>query len=127
MPRYLHEVAAAMNAYEWTKHGPVQGSEDAPSYCAIGALLRHAGVPHGCIMQAAMASLDGEYDSLLKAKYGISDAGTVLRIILTNGEARSRADATWRVLGLVSGTRESDDPVPRTGATRGGPRLPPAA
>jgi hypothetical protein len=126
MPRHLHEIAAAMDAYEWTKYGPVQGPAHAPSYCAIGALLRHAGIPHCCIVEAAGAALDGEYDSLLKAKYGISDGGTVLQIILTNGKARSRADATWRVLGLVSGTRESDEPMPRTRPTRG-PGLPPAA
>jgi hypothetical protein len=127
MPRHLHEIAAAMNAYQWTKYGPVQGPEHAPSYCAIGALLRHAGVPHECIVQAASASLGGECDPLLKAKYGISDPDTVLRIIMSNGEAGSRADATWRVLGLVSGTRESDEPMPRTGRARGGPGLPPAA
>jgi hypothetical protein len=127
MPRHLHEIAAAMNAYEWTTDGPVQGPAHAPSYCAIGALLRHAGVPHECIVQAASASLAGECDPLLKAKYGISDPDTVFRIILTNGQARSRADATWRVLGLVSGTRESDEPMPRPGPTRGGPGLLPAA
>jgi hypothetical protein len=126
MPRHLHEITAAMNAYAWTKHGPVRGSEDAPSYCAIGALLRHAGVPHDDILPATAASLAGEYDAVLGAKYGIS-CDDVLRIILANGEARSQADATWRVLGLVSGTRESDTPVPRTGPTRGGPWLPPAA
>lgn len=127
MPRHLHEISVAMNAYAWTRHGPVQGPDRAPSYCAIGALLRHAGVPHERIMEATIVSLTGAYDSLLKAKYGISGAGAVLRIIAANDEARSQADATWRVLGLVSGTRESDTPVPRTGPTRDGPRLPPAA
>jgi hypothetical protein len=127
MPRHLHEITDAMNAYEWTKHGPVRGPEHAPSYCAIGALLRHVGVPHDCILPATRAALAGEYDSLLRAKYGVSDAGTVLQIILTNGHAQSRADATWRVLGLVSGTREPDEPMPRTKSSRGGPRLPPAA
>jgi hypothetical protein len=127
MPRHLHEIIAAMNAYAWTRHGPVQGPAHAPSYCAIGALLRHAGVPHDRIMEATIASLTGADDSLLKAKYGISDAGVVLRIITGNDQARSGADATWRVLGLVSGTRESDDSVPRSGPTCGGPQLPPAA
>jgi hypothetical protein len=126
MPRHLHEITDAMNAYAWTRHGPVQGPEHAPSYCAIGALLRHVGIPHDCILEATVASLAGEYDPLLKAKYGIS-GDDVLRIISTNDQARSRADATWRVLGLVSGTRRSDNPEPRTGGTRGGPRLPPAA
>lgn len=126
MPRHLHEITAAMNAYAWTRHGPVQGPEHAPSYCAIGALLRHVGVPHDSILPATGAALAGEYDSLLQAKYGIC-AADVLRIIWTNGEAQSRADATWRVLGLASGTRQSDDPMQLPAPTRGGPRLPPAA
>src|SRR5688500_16837566 len=87
--------------------GELRSARAAPSYCAIGALLRHAGVPHDCVMQAAIASFTGAYDSLLKAKYGISGADTVLGIVAANDEARSRADATWRVLGLVSGARES--------------------
>jgi hypothetical protein len=127
MPRHLHEITAAMNAYAWTKHGPVRGPDHAPSYCAIGALLRHAGVPHDCIMQATIASLTGAYDPLLRAKYGISGVDTVLRIIADNAEAQSRAEATWRVLGLVKGTRQSDNSVARTGRTCGGPELPPAA
>ncbi len=127
MPRHLHEITAAMNAYAWTKRGPAKGTEHAPSYCAIGALLRHAGVPHDCILSATVASLNGEYDSLLKAKYGISGTRAVLGIIWANAEARSQADATWRVLGLVSGTRESDAPVPRTPGRHPGPELPPAA
>jgi hypothetical protein len=127
MPRHLHEITAAMNAYAWTKHGPVQGPDDAPSYCAIGALLRHAGVPHDCIMQATIASLTGAYDPLLRAKYGISGADTVLHIIAANDGAQSRADATWRVLGLVSGTHQFDNSVPRTGGPCRGPQLPPAA
>ncbi len=115
-----------MDAYSWTRHGPVQGPAHAPSYCAIGALLRHAGVPHDGIFLGTAAALAGEYDSLLHAKYGVSGAD-VLRIIWANDEAQSRADATWRVLGLVSGTRQVDEPLPRSGRARGGPELPPAA
>jgi hypothetical protein len=126
MPRHLHEITAAMNAYSWTKHGPVQGPDCAPSYCAIGALLRHAGVPHECVMQAAVAALEGD-DSLLQAKYGVSGADAVLRIVMTNGHAQSQADATWRVLGLVSGTRESENSVARGRGPRRGSELPPAA
>jgi hypothetical protein len=126
MPRHLHEITAAMDAYAWTTHGPVQGPEHAPSYCAIGALLRHVGVPHDSILPATVAALAGEYDSLLQAKYGIS-AADVLRIIWANSEAQSRADATWRVLGLVSGTRRFDNSLPQTGGPCHRPRLPPAA
>jgi hypothetical protein len=127
MPRHLHEITAAMNAYAWTRHGPVQGPDQAPSYCALGALLRHAGVPHARIFEATIGSLTGAYDPLLRAKYGISGADTVLRIVRVNDGAQSRADAIWRVLGLVSGTRQFDDSAPRTGGTCGAPQLPPAA
>jgi hypothetical protein len=127
MPRHLHEIMAAMNAYPWTRYGPVLGwAGAAPRYCAIGALLRHAGVPRECIMEAAAAASVGDV-SLLQAKYGVSGADAVLGIIAANHEAQSQADATWRVLGVVAGTRESDPPLARTGPTRGGPWLPPAA
>jgi hypothetical protein len=126
MPRHLHEITAAINAYAWTTDGPVRGPEHAPSYCAIGALLRHAGVPHDRILEATVASLSGAYDSLLQDKYGIT-AEKVLGIIAVNGGAQSRADAIWRVLGLVSGTREFDDSVPRMGEFHRTPPLPPAA
>ena len=126
MPRHLHEIVDAMESYAWTRHGPVRGSEDAPSYCAIGALLRHIGVRHDSIVPETVAALAGEYDSLLQAKYGISGAD-VLRIIRTNGKARSRADATWRVLGLVSGARTPDEAIPRYERSWSDPELPPAA
>jgi hypothetical protein len=127
MPGHLHEITAAMDAYAWTRHGPVRGPEHAPSYCAIGALLRHVGVPHDRVLEATIASLSGAYDELLSANYGISGADTVRRIIRINDGAESKADATWRLLGLVSGTRQFDDSVPYAGGPRGGPELPPAA
>jgi hypothetical protein len=127
MPRHLHEITAAMNAYAWTRHGPVQGPDHAPSYCAIGALLRHAGVPHDRIMEASIGCLTGAYDPLLSAKYGISGADTVMRIMRMNDGAQSKADATWRLLGLAGGTRQFGDSLPHAGGARGGPELPPAA
>jgi hypothetical protein len=120
----LHEVIVAMNEHPWTRFTLTDGRKDVPSYCALAALLRHAGVPHERINYVALSNESGP---LLSAKYGISDAETVHRIVAANDGAATRAEAIWRVLGVISGVADPDDSAPGTGAAYGGPELPPAA
>lgn len=127
MPRRLHAIATAMEAYTWTRGKLTEGPDDAPSYCAVGALLRHAGVPRARIARGSVASLLTEYAPLLRARYGISDADLVSQIVAANDGSVSRAQATWRVLGLASGVVEGEAAPPRTATASGGPQVPPAA
>jgi hypothetical protein len=122
--RGLHTVIAAMTAHPWTRFTLSEGPDDAASYCAIAALLRHAGIPHERINYV---SLIGEYGPLLRTRYGIPDADTVQRIIAANDGAETQAEAIWRVLGVVSGVVDTDTSGRRTGTTDGGPQMPPAA
>jgi hypothetical protein len=120
----LHEVIVAMNEHPWTRFRLTDGRTGVPSYCAIAALLRHAGVPHERINYMWASN---EYGPLLSAKYGIPDAATVHRIIAANDGSETRAEAIWRVLGQISGVVDTDSLAPGTGAAYGGPELPPAA
>lgn len=127
MPRNLQAVVAAMNAYPWTQGQMSEGPDDAASYCAIGALLRYAGVPRARIANGTVVSLAEVYGPLLRAKYGISGAHTLLGIMAANDVAESRAKATWRVLGLVAGTVDPETFVSYLGTFYSEPQMPPAA
>jgi hypothetical protein len=102
MPRSLLAVADALNAYAWTRGTLTDGPEHASRYCAVGALLRYAGVPRDRIANGTDVSLDSIFGPLLRAKYGISGAETLRGIMAANDGAQSQAEAIWRVLGVVS-------------------------
>jgi hypothetical protein len=120
----LHEVIVAMNEHPWTRFQLTDRRDGAPSYCAMAALLRHAGVPHERINYVALNKV---YGPLLSAKYGIRDVETVHRIMVANDSSATRAEATWRVLGVVSGVVDAEQFGPGTGAAVREPELPPAA
>jgi hypothetical protein len=127
MSRNLQAVTAAMNAYPWTRGHLSEGPDHAASYCAIGALLRYAGVPRARIANGTEVFLAEVYGPLLRAKYGISAAHTVLGIMAANDGAESRGEATWRVLGLVAGTVDAETFAPQVGTFYSEPQMPPAA
>jgi hypothetical protein len=116
-----------MEAYTWTRGTFTEGPDDAPSYCAMGALLRHAGVPRARIAEAPLLSLLREYVPILRARYGISDTDVVHHIMVANDRSASQAEATWRVLGLVSRIVEPEGAPSWAVTTYAEPDLPPAA
>jgi hypothetical protein len=127
MPRNLQAITAAMNAYHWTQGQMSEGPDHAASYCAIGALLRYAGVPRARIANGTVVSLAEVYGPLLRAKYGILGADILRAIMAANDGAQSRAEATWRVLGLVAGTVDLETFAPHVGTFYSEPQMPPAA
>ncbi len=108
MPLNLPRIAAALNAYPWTLGCLTERASGPPTYCAIGALLRYAGVPQDRIACAAGAFWI-LYAPLLRSEYGIADETTVQRIIAANDGADSQAEAIERVLGIL--TEPPDDPA----------------
>jgi hypothetical protein len=115
----LLRITAALNAYPWIAGTLTARSPDGPRYCAMGLLLRYAGVP-----QDHMACAAGElemwdrYGELLRADYGIECRETVRAIILANDSARSHAQAIERVQAVLAGgglrlaLRYPEEPAP---------------
>ncbi len=128
MPPNLRKVAAAMNAYPWTRLRLTEGEGEARSYCAIGALLRHAGVPRDRITAGEMP-IAVAHQGVLRTAYGISDHDhdAVWGIMGATDTAGSRAEAIRRVLCVLSGVLDPDAIAPRAGSPEHGTRLPPAA
>jgi alcohol dehydrogenase class IV len=111
MPVHLDRVAAALNAYPWTPGTLTHRADGAPRYCAVGALLRYAGVAQdhiACVSGTAGAhDLWHLYGALLKAEYGIANAGVARLIMAANDSAASQAEAIERVLWVVvAGARD---------------------
>jgi hypothetical protein len=106
-----------------------EGPDLAASYCAVGALLRYAGVPRAQIRNAMMVSLDEVYGPLLRARYGIAGDDTLLAMMAANDGADSRAEAIWRVLGLAAGTVDPETFVVQlqVGGSYSAAEVPPAA
>ena len=100
----LMRIAAALNAYPWTAGTLVAAESDTPRYCALGLLLRYAGVPQDHL---ARADSDGNlwtlYGNLLRSEYGIPNEQAAISIMAANDTARSHADAIRRVLGVLTG------------------------
>ena len=100
----LTRIAAALNAYPWTPGAFSAHFADAPRYCAIGLLLRYAGVAQpevACI--GSPSALWRRYGMLLQVEYGIPDLRTAIAVMQANDGARSHAEAIERVLGVLTG------------------------
>jgi hypothetical protein len=113
MPLNLPRIAAALNAYPWTPGHLTKRGRTAPTYCAIGALLRYAGVAQehiACVSNSPVGSFWTLYGPLLHSEYGIPDERTAWRVIEANDSADSQAEAIERVLGVLAGDR---DPLER--------------
>ena len=123
----LRKIAEALNAYPWTTGQLTNSIESAQSYCAVGALLRYAGVPRDRMADIGSNAeqLDSAYGFVLQTEYGISGADTLREIMAANDTAGSRGAAAGRVLGLLSGVVEPNTFAP--GASRSEMGLPPAA
>ena len=100
----LERIAAALNAYPWVAGTLTsRGSTGVPRYCAIGLLLRYAGVP-----QEQMACGHGspaglrQHLPLLEAEYGIADWDTAGAIIEANDSATSHEEAIERVQRVLT-------------------------
>ena len=93
MPVYLDRVAAALNAYPWTPGTLTRRADGTPRYCAVGALLRYAGVAEdhiACVSGTAGShDLWHPYGALLTAEYGIANA-RVARLVMAANDERQR-------------------------------------
>jgi hypothetical protein len=106
MPLNVPRIAAALNAYPWTPGRLTRSGRAAPTYCAIGALLRYAGVAQdhiACAEGPSGVHLWAVYGPLLESEYGIADMETAQRVMAANDSASSQAEAIERVLGVLTG------------------------
>jgi hypothetical protein len=95
----LMRIEAALNAYPWTPGTLTTGARD-PRYCAVGILLRYAGVARehlGCAVLWNSRRLWEMYGALLLQEYGIPNEHTMIAIMAANDSARSHGEAIDRV------------------------------
>ena len=99
----LMRITAALNAYPWIAGTLTHRADGAARYCAVGLLLRFAGVPQER-MACAMGEMEvwASHEELLRSEYGISDLRTVRAIIIANDSARTHEEAIERVLSVLS-------------------------
>lgn len=106
----LMRVAAALNAYPWTTGAIVKRGEEGPRYCAVGLLLRYAGVPYEQLTcpPPSLTSWWAEYGEVLRAEYGIEDLRVVTAIMRANDTAPSQAIAIDRVQRLLGDETDAE-------------------
>jgi hypothetical protein len=114
MPVNVPRIVAALNAYPWTTGCLTERRRSAPTYCAIGALLRYAGVAQDHIASARGPRVWSLYGTLLRSEYGIPDARTMGNVMVANDTASSQAEAIERVLGVLTGMLDADAVVRET-------------
>jgi hypothetical protein len=94
----LDKITAALNAYPWIPGRLVACQPDAPRYCAVGLLLRYAGIANERIVSADDVSAAWlRYGDLFRSEYGIDSFRMILRIVTANDTAKSHEDAITRV------------------------------
>ena len=96
----LRAVADAVLEHPWTRGHLITWFADVPAYCALGAMLRAAGVAPAQIARAD--GLDAhtfwdEWGPVLEKRYGLPNLHSAHRIVTLNDAARSRAEA----VGLI--------------------------
>ena len=109
----LMRIEAALNAYPWTP-GTLTTRERDARYCAVGIMLRYAGVARehiGCAVMWDSRRLWSLYGGLLRAEYGVPDEQAMIAIMAANDSSQSHAEAIDRVRRVLSGTL--DPFVPR--------------
>ena len=104
MPLDIMKITAALNAYPWTSGALSMRDGGSASYCAVGLLLRYAGVPQAEIEGAGSAHvvLD-RYRELLQSEYGITELETIGNIIHANDSAASHEQAIEQVQFVLDG------------------------
>ena len=100
----LDRITAALNAYPWMAGALTAPGSAGPRYCAIGMLLRYAGVAReelSCARPVTDVWL--RHRALLASEYGIGDCMTAMAIVAANDGADSHAEAIARVQAAVTG------------------------
>src|SRR5918912_486146 len=80
----LMRIAASLNAYPWTAGTLTAIDNAAPRYCALGLLLRYAGVPQEHLASADEGELWKQYGDILRLEYGIPNEQTAFSIMAAN-------------------------------------------
>jgi hypothetical protein len=115
----LMRITAALNAYPWTAGTLTHRAEGAPKYCAVGLLLRFAGVPQERIACAtAEREVWAGYEEILRCEYGIADSKTISAIMIANDSAGTHEKAIQRVQAVLSGGGDSASMLARAAAFR---------
>ena len=102
MPHDIVKITAALNAYPWTAGTFSMHQGDHAVYCAVGLLLRYAGVPQAEI-ECAGPGLWDRYHELLESEYGITQPATIYNIIHANDSAHSHEEAIEQVQFVLEG------------------------
>jgi hypothetical protein len=100
----IMRITAALNAYPWTRGALTHRNEVAADYCAVGLLLRYAGVTQSEIAYTHdSTSVWARYRDLLEAEYGITEFETIGNIIRANDTATSHEEAIEQVQFVLDG------------------------
>jgi len=114
----LPRIAAALNAYPWTPGRLTSRQEMVPTYCAIGAMLRYAGVAQDHIAHAHGRDFWERYGPLLQSEYGIPDEETAAHVMAANDTASSHGQAIERVLYVLTGAVDLDTLMRQSAGTK---------
>jgi hypothetical protein len=101
----LDKITAALNAYPWIPGRLVSCQPDAPRYCAVGLLLRYAGIANERIVSADDIQIAWpRYKDIFRSEYGIENITTILTIVCANDQAKTHDEAIRLVqAALISG------------------------
>ena len=99
----IMKITAALNAYPWTPGTFSMRDAGVPRYCAVGLLLRYAGVPQVEIECAGSSLVWTRFHELLESEYGISELTTIMEIIGANDSATSHEEAIEQVQFVLAG------------------------
>lgn len=103
------KITAALNAYPWTSGRYSVRDGGSARYCAVGLLLRYAGVAQAEIECAGpLHVVVARYGDLLKSEYGISDMVKLFEIVCANDSATSHERAIEQVQFVLGGGRNGD-------------------
>lgn len=111
----LRAVADAVLEHPWTRGHLITWFADVPAYCALGAMLRAAGVAPAQIARAE--GLDAhtfwnEWGPVLEKRYGLPNLHSAHRIVTLNDAARSRAEAAGLILTRMATSCDMSELLP---------------
>jgi hypothetical protein len=100
----IMRITAALNAYPWIPGTLTAGPQSAANYCALGMLLRYAGVAQSEIASTRGAdAVWARYRELLESEYGITEFATIGNIITANDFAPTHEEAIKNVQIVLEG------------------------
>ena len=109
MPLDIAKITAALNAYPWMRGAYSIRGIGGASYCAVGLLLRYAGVAQNEIAcSVSPHDILARYRELLECEYGITDPTTIIQIILANDAATTHEQAIEWVQSVLDGGNLAD-------------------